>query len=205
MSALDAYYRFEIELSHPDTEQFVHLRFKTPKFLDETFDRMFARILAYCHAYSPGLELYGQRAGPEELSISRLNALGEIEAWIEVGGSSRKRIERSIRLRSVSDRRVYFFEEHRIEEFVKELRGSVENWIAPVSFLILPAALISELSAQQERHAQRGSAVWTLSILDNQIYLDANGSERSGAISVLDMWQRYQSSIGNATCDELGS
>jgi hypothetical protein len=70
------------------------------------------------------------------------------------------------------------------------LRGSKTNWVKEIVFSTISEELIERLIP-----LQHSSPTWQATFVDNSLYLVADGTELSGEISPVDIWQEYQSSL----------
>ncbi len=194
MTFVEAFYSFNIELSHTNRELYESLRFKTPKHPYESFEHLIARILAYLHSYEQGTVFsrgYFERSEP---TIWRHDAIGIVLNWAEVGELDERKLKKSLRQNDQARHAVYFYTQEQALAFCHHLRGSKSNWIDSVDFYMLDFAFLETIAAQLE-----SSNKWSVMLIDDNLYISMHGQDFESRISELDVWQMFQESIGNTT------
>lgn len=190
MSFAAAFYNFSVELSHADRGTYAHFRVKTPRHPNESLEHLFARMLAFCHCYRDGQSFSGGLFEPKEPTIWHKDITGGLLLWAQLGCPERKKLETALRVAPNAEHRIYFFEEQQIGEFCHMLRGSKSNWVAEIPFFIISPSLLEQLVP-----LERSSPSWVATFVDNQLYLDADGTELVSEITQVEIWEAFQESL----------
>lgn len=190
MTFVAAFYTFTIELNHSDRNVFTSFRIKIPRHELESREHFYARLIAYTHAYRPGIQFNEGVSDPKEPTISHRDEIGAMHLWIELGAPDKRKLELSLKQHQHAEHRIYFFEPDDIEDFCHHLRGSKTNWVESVLFYQLNSQLLASLIENES-----SSPHWTLSFIDNRIYLSVDGVELESEISSIDIWSAFQASL----------
>jgi len=157
---------------------FEKVRLKTPRHPNETLEHFYARLVAFTHAYGPGLMFSRGLFEPEEPTIWAKDELGNITRWIEVGDVDIKKLSSVLknaqRCRRQIDMAVYFFGASEISRFYRELRsvGLKEPYKVKL-FTIESDELQPFITSEQS------SSNWLVTILDDTLYIVCNGNQLS--------------------------
>jgi len=192
MSFAAGFYSLSVELNNVDEDSFAKFRIKTPLHPNETLDHLFARFLAYVHSYKSGLEFTRGLFEPKEPTIWRRDITGEILQWVQVGPPEKRKLELALRSGDSADYRVYFYAEDQQTYFAEHLKGSKTNWIEPIKFYELDPVFLAALAAQA-----RSSSVWSVTCVDNHLYLVCDGIEFETTIERVNPWDTFQILVGN--------
>jgi uncharacterized protein YaeQ len=192
MTFVEAFYSFRIEINDSVRGVYEKTRVKLPRHPHESLDYMYARMIAFCHAYRPGQQLGGGLFEPRDPAVSHQDAIGTYSLWIDIGAPERKKLEKALRLGPDVEFRIYFYNRAQIEEFAHHLKGSKSNWIERITFYVIEKDLLDRLSELEST-----SARWDFSCVEEDIYLSVDGHEFSTRIPTIDMWEEFQSLIGN--------
>lgn len=190
MTFIAAFYNFAIELTHSDRGVFESFRVKTPRHETESIEHLYARMIAFCHAYRPGQEFTQGFADPKEPTIWLRDAVGDVLLWIQVGVPDKRKLELSLKHYPRAEHRVYFFDKSHAYSFCHSLRGSKTNWIEGVQFYQIQPALLQELSAHEI-----SSPHWNITFVDQCMYLDIDGFDLESEITEVDIWVAFQESL----------
>jgi len=195
VSFVDGFYSFSVALTNTDRGLYERLRVKAAKHPYESLRHLFARMLAYTHCYEPGLEFSQGLYEPKQPTMWKKDVLGKLLIWAEVGVPEKKKLQHAVREHREGTRHViYFYEQGHVEDFCHScLRGSSSNWAAPIEFYEID---LERLGEAVELLGTRTS--WEETFVDEVLYLVMNGREFETTVSQVDIWQRYQSAIGNA-------
>jgi uncharacterized protein YaeQ len=194
MSFVEAYFTFNIELTHTDRSKYEKFRAKIPKHPNQNLTNILANILVYTDNYDPSLKISAGLFNPEEPSMYILNEINQIKTWIDVGLIDAKRLKSALRLTSLKRLAVYFYENSQIDKFCKELRGSTENWIESIDFYYFSEDSILSLSEHLNLKND-----WQIVIADNHFYISSSEQDFEIKLSKLNIWEYYQETIGNVT------
>jgi uncharacterized protein YaeQ len=190
MSFAAAFYNFTVELNHIDRQVFARFRVKTALHPLESLEHLYARMIAYIHCYRPEQGFSQGLFEPREPTIWKKDVTGEVLLWVQVGIPDRKKLEVSLRATPSAEHLIYFYKRSQIPQLCHMLRGSKTNWVKEIVFSTISEELIERLIP-----LQHSSPTWQATFVDNSLYLVADGTELSGEISPVDIWQEYQSSL----------
>jgi len=194
MSFVEAFYSFTVELAAPDRDVYTRVRLKVPRHPHESLHFLYARVIAFLHAYREGLALGQGLFGPKEPTFAHADITGELLMWGEVGCPPEEKIDRIVRRRNPPEIRVYFYTPEQSLEFCRYLRGSTTNWVAPISFFEIDPHLLDALVP-----FERSSARWSANFVDTALYLSVDEHDLVGEIRPLDIWDLYQRSLVDPT------
>lgn len=192
MSFVEGFYSFRIDLTHADRSGFEEVRCKVPKYPSQPMAELYADILALCHGYRSGMVLVPPHTDDDQPTAWRRDPTESILDWIQVGVPSARSIKRALRLTPKPSVRVYFWQPTQAYEFCKELRGSTENWVAPVQFFTIAPDLLEQLEP-----LTRSRIEWSLTFVDDSLYLAWGDLTFESAITPIDIWTEFQASIRN--------
>lgn len=190
MSFVAGIHTFRCTLSDADESRFEEVRVKVARHQQEEVRDMYARALAYLHFWRPNLELLNPPLSAHEPYLIGRDAVGTITEWGEVGSPDAKRLQHHVRTLRGTKFRVYFSEPSHIEQFLRGLRGSKENWIAEISFYLLDASVLAQLPDPPPSRV-----TWGMTISDGRVYLDTEQQHFTFSLLPLDMWSLFQESI----------
>jgi uncharacterized protein YaeQ len=201
MTFIAAFYTFTIELNHVDRGIFTTFRIKVARHELESREHLYARLIAFSHAYREGLTLNNDPSKPSAPAIYLLNALGETEVWLEVGVPDKRKLELSLKHSPAADHAIYLYSFQDVADFCHYLRGSKSNWVQGVQFYTLPPSLLERLI-----DTESSSPTWNISFIDNAIFLTVTGATHKGrlipevidiesAINPIDIWLEFQKTL----------
>lgn len=199
MTFVAAFYTFTIELNHSDRNVYANFRIKIPRHELESHEHLYARLIAYTHAYRSGIHFTEGISEPKEPTIEQRDEIGEVLLWVQIGAPEKRKLELSLKQHPHAEHRIYFYEPDDIQLFCHHLRGSKTNWVEKVLFYQLDPQLIASLTEHES-----SSPFWNLSFIDDRIYLSVDGVELESAITPIDIWSSFQESL-NSSDDALRS
>jgi uncharacterized protein YaeQ len=147
-------------------------------------------MIAYVHCYREGQAFSHGLSEPKEPTIWHKDVLEELSLWVQVGTPDRKKIETTLRVNPKAEHRIYFYEASQIAQFCHLLRGSKTNWVKDVQFYLIPSEILQALVP-----LERTSPLWTVTIIDDEVYLTCDGNELQTHITAVDIWAAYQESL----------
>lgn len=198
MTFIAGFYNFSIDLNHSDRGVFASFRIKTPRHELEPHVHLYARLMAYLHAYREGLEFSQGVSEPKEPAIWQRDEIGNILTWIEIGTPEKRKLEVSLKQHPKAEHRVYFYEPEDLPRFCHLLRGSKANWIKEVQFYSIPQDLLFKLV-----ELDTSSPHWSVTFVDDRMYLGINGHDLEATIAHVDIWDEYQRSLTASNEGEL--
>ncbi len=190
MSFAAAFYNFTVDLSHNDRDIFTRFRVKTPLHPHESLEHLFARMIAYVHCYREGQGFSQGLFEPKEPTIWQRDVLGDTLLWVQVGVPDKKKLETTLRAHPHAEHRIYFYEAEQISQFCHMLRGSKTNWVKDIQFHLIPSSILQALIP-----LERSSPLWSVTIVDDEMYLTCDDTELQGRIATVDIWAAYQESL----------
>lgn len=187
MTFVEGFYSFNLEITHPDSGVYEKLRLKTPRHPYESLQYLYARMLAFVHAFRPGQVFSRGLFEPDEPTLWMKDAAGSVLFWGQVGCPPAQKLKKALNSWPDSRFSVYFFEPLQIEQFCLQLRGSRCNWVAPVSFYCIRPDCLEQLIP-----LSRSSSSWQCTIVDGTLYLVVDDHEVQTEIFGIDIWNQYQ-------------
>jgi uncharacterized protein YaeQ len=89
-------YHFEIELSDVDRATYASLDLRLARHPSESLRYLLTRTLAYCLSYEEGIAFSkGGLSSSDEPPVAVWDATGALQAWIDVGAPSAKRLHKA--------------------------------------------------------------------------------------------------------------
>ena len=192
MSFVAAFYSFTIELSHVDGGIFRRFRVKTALHPHESLEHLYARILAFAHAYRPEQVFSQGLFNPREPTMWEKDIVGEVLSWNYVGVPDAKVLETALRTWPQAAFRLYFYEDGQVEKLCHAMRASRGTWLSRIGFYRFDPGFLEALLPFDS-----SSPLWTLTFVDNQVYLAFDDQEFESSLSVLDMSAEFQRWLGN--------
>lgn len=192
MTFVEAFYSFVLDISDSTRGIYTRKRLKIAKHPYEPLTHLYARVVAFLHSFEDQLTLSPGLFDQRLPAMYSRDVTGETKLWAEVGELEKKKLEKALKAHTGATFRAYFHSDEQIEAFSHELRGSKTNWIAPVEFLSIDPAFLEELASNES-----SSAKWAATIVEDEIFLDCDGVDRRTRLSNVDLWVRYQRTIGN--------
>ena len=187
-----------MNITNADTGASGRVRIKTPRHPYESLEHLYARVLAYTHAWQNGLSFSHGLFNPDEPCMWKKDELNNILHWIDTGCPAKKKLLKALRSPSPyppgTQYSVYFYNPSQISEFCDELRGSKSNWISNIQFYSLNPQTIEALIP-----LEKSSSRWDVTIIDNSLFMLCDGIEIHTEIKPLSMWDEYQLSIASDT------
>ena len=192
MTFVAGFYSLNVELNNTDEGIFHKFRVKTARHPEESSIHLQARLLAFVHSYREGLRFTQGLFEPKEPTFIQQDATEEILLWGQVGVPERKKLETALRRSPKAAFRDYFYLESDLPTFCHMLRGSKINWVSPIQFYSIDPKFLEKLS-----ELERSSVSWSVTCIDDHIYLNCDGHELDTQLTSLDIWSAFQNSIGN--------
>lgn len=197
MTFVAAFYSFTIELNHSDRNIFTTFRLKIPRHELEPQEHLYARLLAYTHAYRPGIQFTQGVSEPKEPTIVQRDTVNTTHLWVQVGAPEKRKLELSLKQNPDAEHRIYFYQADDVSRFCHYLRGSKTNWVDRVLFYQLEPALLTRLI-----DLEASSPHWILSFIDDRMYLTVDGVELESEIVAVDIWEAFQTSLATNDAEQ---
>jgi uncharacterized protein YaeQ len=193
MGFVAGFYGFQVELNNTERGVYEKLRFKLARHPEESLYQLCAKALAYTHSFREGEEFSTGLFAPKEPTLFHKDATGALLLWVNVGCPSYEKIERALRHHRGAEFRVYFCSQQEVTEFCHLLRGSTSNWVKDVQFYALPESLLHALA-----EVDRSRLTWSVSFIDQCVYLQEHELSLQGEMPQLDIWKLYQQSLAQS-------
>jgi len=134
-----------------------------------------------------------QSCDPISPAITKKSFTGDVEVAISVGSIDPEALQKRMRRETHPRYSVYFTHKDEVAAFCHGMRGSKTNWIKDIQFYLLPSETLEALTAYEET-----SASWSVTIVDNEVYLTVHDKTFDFPLPALDMWAIYQDSVVKA-------
>lgn len=194
MSFAHGFYRFIIDLSHQNHAIYEHVTVRTPLHPQESMQALLLRIITFCHAYLPGLNLSAGMFENELPTAWRRSATSELDLWVMLGEPDRKlfdRLARQVPSHAKSCKyNIYFSKDEERLEFCKHLRTSRNNWVKLVDFFQIQTPSLEYLERET-----KSSSRWGVTVIDDNLWISTETVELELKITKLDIWSEYQASL----------
>ena len=163
-------YTFQLTITDPDQGRFYSTRVHTARHYSESIERLYARVLAFAHAYREGVAFSKGLWEPDQPALWSHDLTGEISSWVEVGAPAAEKLQKMLRRCRNAECRVYFFEPRHVEQFVHSLRGLKPDFIERINFLQINPAFLSARAAHEQRNSN-----WSLTFSDPSVIGEIDG------------------------------
>lgn len=187
MSFVAAFYNFTVELSHVDGGIFTRFRVKTALHPHESLEHLYARVLAYAHAFKPEQVFSQGLFDLKEPTIWEKDVLGEVLSWVYVGVPEHKVLEAALRTCPLATFRIYFHRDDQIDRLCYLMKGSRSAWLSRIAFYRFQESFLQNLVPFDS-----SSPSWILTFVDDEVYLAFNGQEFQSSLTRLDMSREFQ-------------
>ena len=190
MSFIEGFISFELHINNSVRDEYLTIKQRIAKHPLETIEHICARVLCLAHAYRDGLEFSNEPFSKDSPSLINKDVTDTVKQWIHVGKLNRPSLRHAVKHHGNAEVECYFFQNEQVEHFCHQLRGAKTNWVDNVIFWELEYDFVTRTSEIIESRND-----WTLSIVENQIYLIAGNTEITGEVSGINIWDRYQSHL----------
>jgi uncharacterized protein YaeQ len=187
MSFVAAFYNFTIELSHVDEGIFTRFRVKTALHPHEPLEHLYARVLAYAHAFKPDQVFSQGFFDLKEPTIWEKDILGEVLSWVYVGVPESKVLEAALRTCPLASFRIYFHQDDQVDRLCSLMKSSRSAWLSRIVFYRFQESFLQNLVPFDS-----SSPVWTLTFVDDGVYLACGEQEFESSVTLLDMSREFQ-------------
>jgi uncharacterized protein YaeQ len=193
MSFVAAFYNFTVELNNADRDIYTRFRVKTARHPYESLEHLYARMIAYCHSFREGQSFTQGMFEPKEPAIWLKDVIGETLLWIEVGPVDKRKLEITLRSSPQAEHRIYFYSSEHVHSFCHMLKGSKTNWVKDISFFLIPPEFLEQLIP-----LEHSSPLWTMTCVENRIYLSCDGVDSECDLAPINIWDAYQDYLRSA-------
>ena len=170
-------FTIDVALSHVDRAIYEQITIKAARHPSESEEYLLTRLLAYCLEYQEGIEFSnGGIADPSDPAITIKDLTGAWKSWIEIGAPDAARLH----LASKASPRVALYTHKEPRLLLRGYEGTKIHKAERIEVFALDRALLAALASHLDRRTS-----WTLSISDDQLFIDVAGSSYSGALERL--------------------
>jgi uncharacterized protein YaeQ len=166
-------YGLRTELSDVDRGVYQTLDLRLARQPSETLEYMLTRFLAYCLEFTEGIELTEGVAAGDQPAVLVRDLTGRVTAWVEVGMPDAARLHRGRKLAG----RCAVYTHRNITQVLAELNGRQIHRAAEIPVYEFGRGFVEEVAAALQRRNEA-----TLSIIEQQLYLDLDGKAFSTTI-----------------------
>jgi uncharacterized protein YaeQ len=193
MSFIHAFVTFNIALSNTALGFHGRVRVKAARHVDEPVTHFYAKVLSFCHSYTPGLILGSDYSDRDAPAFFREDPVDGVTFRGEVGTDDASELHTTLRHHPRAKFRVYFYDQAQLIRFCAGLRGSKSNWIAGMEFFLIDPTFLEKLVSHEPSNAS-----WSVTIVDTtELYLSVDEQNLFTSLELVDVWDYYQVTIGN--------
>jgi uncharacterized protein YaeQ len=173
-------FEYRISLSHVDRGRTSDLIVIAARHPSETHARLSLRVLARCLFDEEGLEFGPDISSSNAVDLWTKDLTGEVTTWIACGGVAADKLRKiALHHRGVHTH-VVFDDAARADALAAELieSGRWGRGAHPPGLWTIDPDLVAALAANEARRQK-----WTVTIVGDHLYIDANGDTLDGAIT----------------------
>lgn len=160
-------YHFEVELSDVDRSTYAALDLRLARHPSESTRYLLTRTLAYCLSYEDGIAFSkGGLSAAEEPPVAIRDATGAMQAWIDVGAPSAKRLHKATK----STPRVALFSHVALPMLIAEATSAPVFRLEEIEVWPLEAEFVERVADRLERKLSFG-----ITRSDGALYLTLGG------------------------------
>lgn len=166
-------HRFELGLSDVDRGVYEQLEFRLAKHPSETSEFAIVRLLAYALEYEEGLEFGPGLYEADEPALSKLDAYGSIEKWLDIGGPSAERLHKA----SKKSGCVVVYTHRDVLHLQQDWSGKKIHQREEIRVISIPLKLVRAVVPCLGRNNQ-----WDILRTEGILYITAGGETFEGVI-----------------------
>ena len=167
-------YRFTIELSNIDRNQYESLDFRVAQHPSEIASYLLTRTLAYALSYQEGLEFSPQGLGdPDTPALQKFGQHNAIDLWVEIGNASARKLHKATK----SAKHVVVYTYKNPEVLIADIKASNVHKAKEIEIFAFDEKFISALEKKLEKNNK-----WNLLIQQNQLSLSVGDESISGEL-----------------------
>jgi uncharacterized protein YaeQ len=193
MSFVSSFRTFTLDISNSVSGIYEKVRIKVPFYEDESVDSYLGRLIAFSYFYEPGLTFSRNPLDTSTPTFTPSHVESE-SPQVFVGLPDLHKFLLLTRSNEDKTFAVFFISRAEVDVFCSKLRGSQSNWIRNVQFFQLNETSLEDLTGLSPLPAQ-----WQVTIVEpDLIYFQTGDVSLEIGVTKIEMWERYQQSIGNA-------
>ena len=166
-------YNFEITLSDVRRGVYEALTVRAAQHQSETIEYLITRVLAYCLEYREGIEFSNGLDDPDSPALWVYDLTRTLSHWIEIGAPSAERLHKASK--KVPHVAIYTYKDPGI--VLAPLREAAIHRAEEIPLYHFDGALLSAING-----AIKKRNIWSLSINEEQLYLEIEGKTIEGVI-----------------------
>lgn len=179
MSQSATLYTVEVALSNVDRGVYEQLEIRAARHPSESEEYFLTRLLAYCLEFQEGIEFSkGGISDPNDPAITVRDLTGAWKSWIEVGAPDAARLHQATK----ASPRVALYTHKDPRILFRGYAGAKIHKSERVEVFAFDRALLDSLAAHLDRRT-----AWTISVTDDQLFIDVDGASYSGAVERLSL------------------
>lgn len=169
---------FELQLNHVDrsVEQKLHLR--TARHSSETVERVWLRVLAFCHCWDERLAFGPGLSDPDAPDLLATDLTGQTTLWMRVGKADPVKVQKAADQNSRARIVVMFESQARLEQFVEAAKAAKLTRLSRVELWAAPDELIRALGSDEARRAKA-----SVTIVGDHVYVERGGEALDGPLT----------------------
>lgn len=172
-------YTIDVALSNVDRGVYEQLTIKAARHPSESEEYFLTRLLAFCLEYQKGIEFSkGGIADASDPAITVKDLTGAWRSWIEVGAPDAARLHQA----SKASPRVALYTHKDPRILFRGYEGARIHKAERVEIFAIDRALLASLAEHLDRRTS-----WTLSVSDDQLFIDVAGASYAGAFQRLSL------------------
>lgn len=172
-------YTIDVALSNVDRGVYEQLSIKAARHPSESEEFFLTRVLAYCLEYQEGIEFSkGGIADAADPAITVKDLTGAWKSWIEVGAPDAARLHQA----SKASPRVALYTHKEPRILLRGYEGAKVHKAEQVEIFAFGRELLASLAEHLDRRTK-----WTLSVTDDQLFIDVAGGSYSGTLERLSL------------------
>lgn len=164
---------FEVQLADVDRGVYEQLSLRAAQHPSETDLYLVTRVLAYCLEYEEGIDFSGGISSVDEPAVLVRDLTGRITAWIEVGAPDAGRLHTGSKLAD----RAAVYTHREPQKVVDAWAGKPLHKADEIRVVSFDPGFIEQAAAALDRRNDL-----TVSVSEQQLYLDINGRNLSSAV-----------------------
>lgn len=172
-------HNLEVSLSHMDRGLYEQLSITAARHPSETEEYFLTRLLTYCLEYREGITFSrGGVSDPDDPALMIKDLTGAWQSWIEIGAPDAARLHKA----SKASPRVALYTHKEPRILMRGYEGQRIHRAEEVEIYAMDRDLLTVLTEHLGRRME-----WTLSVTDDQLFMDVAGASFGGAIQRLSL------------------
>lgn len=168
-------YRFTIEISNVDRNQYETIEFRVAQHPSESGAYLLSRVLAFVLNFQEGLEFSPQGLGDPETPAIRQSLFNDtINLWIEIGSPNPKKLHKATKTAKLV--KVYTYKDPKV--LIGELKAQYVHKLETIEIFSIPNKFLEKT----ELHLARDNK-WSIMVMDSIVTINGPGFSESGELT----------------------